>query len=147
MKSVGESVPEHGPQRVGSAGKRAGRALGGLPRDVSLVEHAREYLSRRLDQGDFDLGSVATLLGTSERTLRRRLRELGTGYRELIDDVRRERALTLAHEGAHNVTAIATQVGFADVTTFTRAFRRWTGSLPSSYMAEARARTLVANSG
>ncbi|MDB4975603.1 MAG: Transcriptional regulator, AraC family protein [Myxococcaceae bacterium] len=112
-----------------------------VPRDPTLIERARAHLGQQLDKGDFDLGSVAAVLGTSERTLRRRFREHGTGYRALIDEVRRERALLLAHEGAHNVSAIATRVGFADVTTFTRAFRRWTGTLPSNYMLQrARAR-------
>jgi AraC-like DNA-binding protein len=98
-------------------------------------------LGLQLDRGDPRLSEVASELGTSERTLRRRLAEAGTGYRALIDDVRRERALMLAHEGVHSVTAIAVQVGFADMTAFTRAFRRWTGSLPSDYLIEAKART------
>jgi AraC-like DNA-binding protein len=135
--------PDNDPALGSILRRHADRALMVLPHNRSVVERARAQLGKQLDaqvgQRCFDLGSIAAQLGTSERTLRRRLREAGTGYRELIDDVRRERAMMLVHEGAHNVTTMSMQVGFADVTTFTRAFRRWTGTLPSRYMMQARA--------
>lgn len=120
--------------------RQADRALSSLPPDASLVERARAHLGRQLDEGDAGIAHVAARLGLGERTLRRRLREAGTSYRQLVDDARRERALMLAHEGAYSVTTIAMRAGFSDVTAFARAFRRWTGALPSDYLLEARAR-------
>ena len=123
--------------------RQADRALLALPSDASLRERAREQLGQQLERGEPSLGGIAEGLGVSERTLRRRLREAGSGYRELLDEVRRERALMLAHEGVHSVTHMAMLVGFADVTTFTRAFRRWTGSLPSEYLGRERIKGLA----
>lgn len=120
--------------------RQADRALASLPAEASLLERTRALVGQHLALGTAGLGPVAARLGLSERTLRRRLREAGISYRELVDDVRRERALSLAHEGASSVTAIALRAGFSDVTAFTRAFRRWTGLLPSDYLLGVRAR-------
>ena len=102
----------------------------------SLIERTRAHLGGDLDLGTMAASRVATRLGVSERTMRRHLTKAGTSYRALVDDSRRERALMLAHEGIHSVTAIAMRSGFTDVSSFSRAFRRWTGTLPSDYLAK-----------
>lgn len=108
---------------------------------ASLVERTRAHLAKELDLGTTAFARVAARLGVHERTLRRRLADVGTSYRAIVDDSRRERALNLAHEGVHSVTAMAVRSGFTDVTAFTRAFRRWTGKRPSDYVAERHAET------
>lgn len=75
---------------------------------------------------------AAAALGTSERSLRRRLAREGLSYRELVDNVQRARALELLLTGHKSIKEIATAVGFANSSGFVRAYRRWTGRSPGS---------------
>ncbi len=62
-----------------------------------------------------DVGQLARELQTSERSLRRGLQELGTSYQELLDEMRRERAIEWARSTAMSFDQIASQLGFSDV--------------------------------
>lgn len=100
------------------------------------VERAAMELMPR---GALDLDSVARKLGTSRGTLRRRLAAEGTGYRELLDGVRRKVALArLAREDTSTAAEVAALVGFSEPAAFHRAFRRWMGTTPRQYQALQR---------
>ncbi|MGH1562034.1 AraC family transcriptional regulator [Mumia sp. DW29H23] len=74
--------------------------------------------------------NVARLLNVGERTLQRRLAEQGSGFAEIVDDVRREtvhRYLTRTAMPLHEISAA---VGFAEQATLTRSARRWWGETP-----------------
>lgn len=73
-----------------------------------------------------ELGRVAKALGASERTLQRRLAGEGTSFREVVDDARRRRAEAMLASGTP-AAAIADALGFSDIRSFRRAFRRWNG--------------------
>lgn len=74
---------------------------------------------------------IAATLNMSERSLRRRLADVGLGYQSLLDDARKSRALELIVNGRMPLTQVATASGFSDLRTFRRAFKRWTGRTPS----------------
>jgi len=65
------------------------------------------------------------------RSLQRRLRDDGTSYRELVDTVRHLRAIDLMQRGLP-ISDVAESLGFSEARAFRRAFRRWTGLLPSA---------------
>ena len=66
----------------------------------------------------------------SVRKLQRQLEKEGTGYQQILDDYRRQEALALLKQGRVSVKEIAWQLGFANQSAFTRAFKRWTGKTP-----------------
>jgi AraC-like DNA-binding protein len=68
---------------------------------------------------------VAASLGLSRRTLMRRLAEAGLSYRELVDAELKSRARRWLDSGALSKAEISERLGFADVTGFSRACRRW----------------------
>jgi AraC-like DNA-binding protein len=74
---------------------------------------------------------AAQALGCSERTLRRRLVAAGTSYREMHDKLRAERAQALLRDSRLAIAEISTQLGFSDDREFRRAYKRWTGEVPS----------------
>ncbi|MEY4514190.1 MAG: hypothetical protein RLZZ450_6312 [Pseudomonadota bacterium] len=82
---------------------------------------------------------IARDLRVSARTLRRRLGALGTSFQELLEDVRRGRAIAYLVESEVAVEQISVQLGYGDPANFRRAFRRWEGVAPSTYRAERRA--------
>ena len=77
------------------------------------------------------LESIAKLLASSPRTLRRHLEQEGTSLRAVLDDVRRERADELLARGVA-VKEIAFQLGFSEPSAFSRAYKRWTGRAPAT---------------
>lgn len=78
---------------------------------------------------------VVAAAGTSARTFQRQLEEEGTHFSELLADVRRTETLRRLRERNVTIAAIATDLGYADPASFTRAFRRWTGTAPSNLRA------------
>ncbi|MFL1456813.1 AraC family transcriptional regulator ligand-binding domain-containing protein [Marinobacter sp. GN3S48] len=83
------------------------------------------------------LARVAATLFVSERTLKRRLQEENASFQNLVDHVRLERAGDLLKNTGMNLSQIADVLGYADAANFTRAFKRWTGTSPSHYRAQA----------
>jgi AraC-like DNA-binding protein len=69
----------------------------------------------------------------SASTLRRRLAEEGQTYQGLKDSVRKELAIVWLAEPNISFAEIATRLGFADTSSFYKAFRKWSGSNPGHY--------------
>ncbi|MCF5594895.1 helix-turn-helix domain-containing protein, partial [Pseudomonas sp. PA-3-10C] len=76
---------------------------------------------------------LAARLCISASTLRRRLAEEGQTYQGLKDSVRKELAIVWLAEPQISFAEIATRLGFADASSFYKAFRKWVGSNPGHY--------------
>ncbi|MBA0125256.1 AraC family transcriptional regulator [Haloechinothrix sp. YIM 98757] len=99
---------------------------------------AQEVRSRLARPGGLGMGidEIARELGMSQRTLRRRLDEEGTGYRALLDEVREALAEEMLGTGALSVSDVAIRLGYAESTSFVYAFKRWKGVTPAAYQRE-----------
>ena len=69
-------------------------------------------------------GDIASDVNMSERTLRRKLREENTSFRNLVDQLRMEMAIKYLRDTDLTVEAISESVGFSDAANFRQAFRR-----------------------
>ncbi|VWB87405.1 AraC family transcriptional regulator [Burkholderia lata] len=98
---------------------------------VDLVSFLNEYLATRPFDRPPQLKDIATLLNTSERTLKRRLQEEGACFRDISSAVRKTRAQALIAEGRLSIKEIAQELGFSDMSSFSQAYKRWTGVAPS----------------
>ena len=76
---------------------------------------------------------VAEELGLSLRTLHRRLAQEGLSYQSVLDNVRRSIATEFLENTHLMIDEVAERVGFADATSFRKAFRKWTGHSPTHY--------------
>lgn len=76
---------------------------------------------------------VASMVNVSDRTLRRRLGKQAVTYRSLRDGARFERAKDLLLNSDSTVAQIAEMVGYSDARAFRRAFKRWSGLLPTEF--------------
>ena len=76
---------------------------------------------------------VAGRLNMSARTLRRKLREENTSYRQLVDELRKDVAIKYLRETDLTVEDIASTLGFSDAANFRQAFRRWTKAAPHQF--------------
>ncbi len=122
---------------------------------ISVIHHNREgrvpppekprhfALSRTTDrvlqillQGDLSrlrAESVAEQLGMSSTTLRRRLRADHTCYQFLLDRSRQYRCEQQLRQAWRPGKCLADELGYLEVNSFYRAFRRWTGLTYSEY--------------
>ena len=78
-------------------------------------------------------------LGMSVRTLQRRLEDEDSSFRAAWDQVRRARAQERLEDPSVSISQLADELGFASVAAFSKAFRRWTGSAPSTKRKRSRA--------
>lgn len=81
------------------------------------------------------LDDVAASLHLSARTLIRRLKDEGTSYQFLLDEEQKRLATLFLDNPRHTVESVASALGYHDVSTFRRAFKRWFGVPPSEYLA------------
>ncbi|MET0387262.1 MAG: AraC family transcriptional regulator ligand-binding domain-containing protein [Polyangiales bacterium] len=107
--------------------------LGGGQRCSALVREELALASHEVPSMD----GVARKLGMSSRTLRRRLEQEGTAFPALVAEALRRRALQLLDDPRASVKEVAYALGFANPSTFHRAFKRWTGRSPSEVHAES----------
>jgi AraC-like DNA-binding protein len=108
--------------------------LAQLERD-NIQWRVREVLTQRLSRGEPSQEDVAELLNMSARTLQRKLGDCGVTYREVLDETRRVLALAYLSAPRHSVSEVTYLLGFSAGSSFTRAFRRWTGQSPSGWRA------------
>ncbi len=99
----------------------------------SLTAKIRRHLRARVPTEWPDFPGLATRFHASESTLRRRLEDEGQSYRAILDDLRRDLAISLLLDTDRPVHEIATELGFAESSAFHRAFKKWTGSPPGAY--------------
>jgi len=97
-----------------------------------IVAQVRRRILELLPSGPPTQMEIARALALSPRTLHRRLAEAGTSFAELLDNARRELAAGYLQRTDYSIAEVAYLVGFAEVSSFNRAFRRWTGKSPSA---------------
>tara|TARA_Y100000780_G_scaffold86522_1_gene78387 strand:- start:645 stop:1694 length:1050 start_codon:yes stop_codon:yes gene_type:complete len=108
--------------------------LSELTRHRGLRERVESLVAPRLDGQPPALPEVARHLGLAAWTLRRRLQqEAHTTYQQIIDDMRRDLAISYVRDTELALGEIAYLLGFSSPEALQRAFRRWTGSPPGSY--------------
>lgn len=91
-----------------------------------FIDRVRESSAKTLRDGSSSLADVAQLLAMTPRTLQRRLAEHDTSFREVLDGLRSELHARLAAQGIC-AQEIAFRLGYADMGSFRRAQRRWSG--------------------
>jgi AraC-like DNA-binding protein len=95
----------------------------------STVEEVRGVLRNLLRTSEHDVQHVAARLGTTSRSLQRRLKDDGTTFQAVRDELRRELAHAYLAGGA-SIAEVSFLLGFAEASALFRAFKRWTGSTP-----------------
>lgn len=94
----------------------------------------RQWLREHLQDAP-TIAAAASALHLHERTLRRRLQEAGTSFRELYDRQRADWAREQLRDPKVAIADVAAGLGFSDEREFRRAYKRWTGMPPSSARA------------
>lgn len=109
-----------------------------LPVNDTMSAQVRKQLIATMDGGDVSMEAIAKKLGTSSRTLQRRLAEEATSYNDVLAEVRIEFAKRYLTRGTMSASEVAYLVGFTEPPAFFKAFKRWTGMTPREFATSLR---------
>ena len=104
-----------------------------LPREEVFVDRqVRALLAQHMGEL-LTFEEVAARLQMGTRTLRRHLQKMDTSFVDIMNDLRRETAISQLLNSNRSITDIATSLSFSDSSAFSKAFKRWTGQSPREF--------------
>lgn len=100
----------------------------------------RRVLQAAVMTGQANADHIATMFSMHNRTLRRHLQKFGTNFEELLEEIRYQTARQMLEDSRMTVSQIASALGYSDASSFTRAFRRWSGFTPARWRKARQAK-------
>lgn len=91
------------------------------------------YLLANANLGIPSLETIAANFNTSPRSLQCKLQEEGLTYQQIADSIRKSLAIHFLESGQHPIKEVSYILGYNELSAFSRAFKRWTGTTPGSY--------------
>jgi AraC-like DNA-binding protein len=98
-----------------------------------FMDEIKDFLLVRITESNVSLAQVAAYFHVSERTLQRRLSEVGSNLNDLRDCVRRDLAEKLLNESNLSASEIAARLGYSAPSAFSRSTVRWFGKSPREF--------------
>jgi len=108
-----------------------------LHQDDDLTRQVAQLIRNLLPSGNISDEQVAQAVFMSPRTLQRKLASEGTTFKQILQDVRLAMANEYLRDDKLALIEVSFLLGFSEQSSFTRAYKRWTGVSPS----DARAQT------
>ena len=102
---------------------------------LNTTGSVQRILRQSLASGHFAAADIARQLGMHERTLLRHLEQEGTTFRSELEGIRYEVARQLLSTSKTPLSGIANALGYTAPSTFTRSFKRWSGTTPTQWRA------------
>ena len=94
---------------------------------------AKILFSSLLKEKNIDIGTIAGQFAMTTRNLQLKLKVENTSFRKILDEVRKEIAVSYLKDVNASICEIALLLNFADQSAFHHAFKRWTGKTPGEY--------------
>jgi AraC-like DNA-binding protein len=98
-----------------------------------IAGRTKSVIFELLPSGRVSIDEIASNLRMSVRTLRRRLKQAGISFKDLLAETRRELGERYIRDNSLSLTEVAFMLGFSDSSSFSRAYKSWTGQSPSDY--------------
>ncbi|WP_203143611.1 AraC family transcriptional regulator [Marinobacter mangrovi] len=128
-------IPHRNPYVHSAMLKQVNSLLARLQTRRRFSRKVRRLISRQMASERIDADSLAQQLHMSRQTLYRRLKKEGMSFQELVEHVRKDKALRYVASDRYALGEIAFLLGFSELSAFSRAFKRWTGESPAQYRA------------
>jgi AraC-like DNA-binding protein len=114
---------------------KASSALHALNHDYSIKSKTKHAIEKiHLRKHTISIDAVCDELAISRQTLYRKLKEEKCDYKSLSDDYKKSVALKLLQTESENISGISLRLGYKDTSSFYKAFKRWFGITPKSYL-------------
>lgn len=124
------SDPELYRHFLGMAREKLEAQQGGDP----TVSTVRQLLLDTFNQGFHGIEFIADKMHMTPRTLQRRLQAQGYTFSQILEEMKQEMSFKLLKSKQHSVSEIAYMLGFSEPGSFSRSFRKWTGTTPKHFM-------------
>lgn len=102
--------------------------------DIFLIESSMKML---LATADCSIANVALCVGQHPKKVQRLLKSEGTTYRGLLEDVRKREAIRIINTGNISLTDVTFQLGYAELSIFSRQFKSWFGVTPTEWKSQS----------
>lgn len=132
VEVVDKKLPSANPQLAQLSDQVMIQTLARLNKD-RIVPRVKATIIDHLPSGRVSDDVVAAELNMSARALQRKLRKKETTFKALLTEMRQELADKYIRNNQLSLTEISFLLGFSEVSSFSRAFKRWTGESPSDY--------------
>jgi len=99
----------------------------------NIQDQVCHIIGQTLPSGECSIDRVATSLGLHPRVLQKRLNKEGSTYAQLLQQTRLAIAKQHLSFKSMTITDLALNLGYADVSVFSRNFKRWTGRSPRDW--------------
>jgi len=142
-RHLSHPIPHRNPYVYSAVLKQVNAVLARLQTRRTFGRKIRRLISRQMSTERIDADTLAKQCHMSRQTLYRRLKKEGLGFHELVEEVRKDKALRYVASDHYALGEIAFLLGFSELSAFSRAFKRWTGMAPAQY----RARHLTRETG
>ncbi|HYD95876.1 MAG TPA: AraC family transcriptional regulator [Noviherbaspirillum sp.] len=143
---LGRPLPQADPATFSMCRQMCSQLLERRRSRLGTAALVGQYLGAGADAAP-TLAQLARRMNTSERTLKRRLKDEGTTFRAIRAESRRALATELLSDDSRSLTDIAETLGFSDLSSFSQAFKRWYGMAPSKFRSAGGYRALPGHGG
>jgi AraC-like DNA-binding protein len=104
---------------------------------TDIVNRCKAAIIDALGSGNVTETKVAEQLHMTPRNLHRKLQKEETSFKLLLNEVRQDLALQYIQDRSMTLTEISFMLGFSEVSSFSRAYKNWTGKSPSEVRNQA----------
>lgn len=130
---LGIALPTANPALRQLLDRQAAALASALPGDDPFSIQVQQVILRLLPEARVSLDDVAAALAMSARTLQRRLGARSLSFQGLLDRTREQLARSYLLDPALSMVEITVLLGFAEQSSFNRAFRQWVGMSPGRW--------------
>ncbi|ANZ64977.1 AraC family transcriptional regulator [Secundilactobacillus paracollinoides] len=109
------------------------RQLAAMNSQQRFTNEVKKALFKAIPSGDFTGETVSQTLGVSQRTLQRNLSAENTTFKQQVQTVQKLLTINYLHDPTLTTTDIAYLVGYVEPSSFSRAFKKWTGDTLNAY--------------
>ena len=104
--------------------------------DKSIVSQMKRIIGNDFSRDFLSVVEMANHLHMSVRTLRRRLKDVGTTYQHFKDGLRSDAAKSYLNRPELKINAVSALLGFDEPSAFHRSFKKWTGLTPGEFRSQ-----------
>jgi len=98
---------------------------------ADILNRTKAAIIDNLGSGGVSETSIAESLHMTPRNMHRKLQKEATSFKLLLTEIRRELAQQYIQDRTKTLTEISFMLGFSEVSSFSRAYKGWTGQPPS----------------
>lgn len=132
-------IPHRNPYVYSAVLKQVNTLMSRLQSRRTFGRKIRRLISQQMSTDRIDADTLARQCHMSRQTLYRRLKREGLGFHDLVEEIRKDKAMRYVASDHYALGEIAFLLGFSELSAFSRAFKRWTGIPPAQYREKHRA--------